>query len=58
MGKKLASKDDDRPAMTIRFASEGERERFGAAAEHEGFNTLTAWIMFHLRRQARETLKD
>lgn len=46
------------PAMSIRFRSEEERESFSEAAELEGFSTVSAWIMFHLRAQVKKTLGD
>jgi hypothetical protein len=42
---------------TIRFQSNAEQEMFRSAAKSEGFTTLQAWIMYHLRRQAKQTLR-
>ena len=44
--------------LPLRFANTEEKERFRSAAESEGFNNLTAWILFHLRKQAKETLGE
>jgi hypothetical protein len=55
--KKRASKTEaNRPVTTLRFASDDEREQFRRAAVTEGFSTTTAWMMYHLRRQAKQTL--
>jgi len=51
-------KSPTKPTTTLRFKTEGERQRFHDAAEQEGFTTLNAWMMFHLRAQVRKTLGD
>lgn len=35
----------------------GDRVNFERAAEAEGFTNRTAWMLYHLRRIAKETLK-
>lgn len=35
-----------------------EREQFRSAAEEEGFGSMAAWMMYHLRNQAKQTLAD
>lgn len=35
-----------------------DRDEFDAAAEREGFQNRTAWILYHLRRIARETQNE
>lgn len=46
----------DRVVTSVRFKSEDEREEFKRAAEVEGFSTMSAWMMYHLRNQAKQTL--
>ena len=53
----MTSKPKTPPSTTLRYKSEQEREEFHRAAELEGFSTTAAWMMFHLRRHARETLE-
>lgn len=45
------------PSTTIRFDSEAEREEFKRAAKLDGFNTVSGWIMFHMRKRKAEVLK-
>jgi uncharacterized protein (DUF1778 family) len=39
--------------MHVRLTPD-DRELFSAAARDEGFNTLSQWVIYHLRRQARQ----
>jgi hypothetical protein len=54
--KKPANAKDDRIVTTFRFDSEEERQMFRRAADQEGFTTLRAWMMYTLRKQAKQTL--
>lgn len=54
---KKAPKRPTIPAASIRFDSESEREEFKRAAKLDGFNTVSGWIMFHMRRRKAEVLK-
>lgn len=57
MAKKAKAKPK-RLTITLYPKSEGEREAFRSAAEAEGFTTMAAWMMYHLRNKAKETLAD
>ncbi|MEO2017255.1 MAG: hypothetical protein ABGZ53_23100 [Fuerstiella sp.] len=53
-----AEKRPKRTTITLITKGEEEREHFREAAEAEGFSTLAAWVMYHLRNQAKQTLSD
>jgi len=57
MPKKKAEKPESRPAMSLRFDDETEQAEFKRAAKLDGFNTVSGWIMFHMRRRKSEVLK-
>lgn len=54
--KRPQQKGSERITLNIRYAQK-DRDLFREAAELEGFNTVTAWLLFHLRRIARETVR-
>lgn len=57
MAKKRASaKSSERLTLNIRYTQK-DRDLFREAAELDGFNSVTAWLLFHLRRIARETIR-
>lgn len=54
MAKKKAGAKND---ATFKFrCRQADLDAFREAAEHEGFGgNITAWMLFHLRRQAKDT---
>ncbi len=46
----------ERLTLNIRYTQK-DRDLFREAAELDGFNSVTAWLLYHLRRIARETIK-
>lgn len=54
MAKKQAT--TERLTLNIRYTKK-DRELFREAAELDGFNSVTAWLLYHLRRIAREAVK-
>lgn len=57
MAKKRAKRTTtQRLTLNIRYTQK-DRDLFREAAELDGFNTVTAWLLFHLRRIARETIR-
>jgi hypothetical protein len=56
MPKKRA-KPTSRPATSLRFDDETEQAEFKRAAKLDGFNTVSGWIMFYMRRRKAEVLK-
>jgi hypothetical protein len=58
MPKKKAAKPQSKPATTLRFDDENEQAEFKRAAKLDGFNTVSGWIMFHMRRRKAEVLKS
>lgn len=57
MPKKKAVRQTKRPAMSLRFDDETEQAEFKHAAKLDGFNTVSGWIMFYMRRRKNEVLK-
>jgi hypothetical protein len=58
MAKKAAAKKTvERTTLHLR-CKEVDLTRFRDAAEDEGFNNLTAWVLYHLRNQAKQTHSD
>jgi len=45
------------PSTSIRFDSESERDEFKRAAKLDGFNTVSGWIMFHMRKRKADVLR-
>jgi hypothetical protein len=45
-------------ATSYRFADAEEKARFEEAAALEDFDSLHAWMAYHLRKQARKTLEE
>lgn len=43
---------------SFRFSDAEEKERFEKAAALEDFDSLHAWMVFHLRKQARRTIEE
>ena len=43
---------------SFRFADAAEKERFERAAALEDFDSLHAWMAYHLRKQARKTIEE
>lgn len=61
MPEKPARKPRAEPSKAIETilsirCPDSDRERFLAAALAEGFSDRTAWILYHLRRQAKKSL--
>lgn len=55
MGKKSAK---DRHDQTFKFrCRQADLESFKKAAEAEGFNSASGWVLYHLRKQAKETIR-
>jgi uncharacterized protein (DUF1778 family) len=57
MAKKLQKKAPTRFTLHVRCKEE-DQETFRLAAEKEGFNSVTAWVLWNLRRVAKQTLAD
>lgn len=47
-----------RANITLIASDAEERDRFHKAAKAEGFSTMAAWGMYHLRNQAKQTLAE
>ncbi len=51
-------RNPERVTLTLRVKNAVEHETLIRAAEKEGFSTLTACMLYHLRNQAKQTLAD
>jgi uncharacterized protein (DUF1778 family) len=56
MAKKTA-KTKQRPTLHVR-CDEEDQEIFRRAAKAEGFNSVSSWVLWNLRRTAKQTLND
>jgi len=54
----MPNEPKERVTLTLRLKTEAERDEFKEVADLEGFSTVSAWIMYHLRAQVRKTLAD
>ena len=57
MAKRHKKEEPARFTLHVRCKEE-DRETFRLAAEKEGFNSVTAWVLWNLRRSAKQTLAD
>ena len=57
--KKATNRRPNRaPLIQTNFrCREADRDLFERASEVEGFSTRTAWMLYHLRRIGKETVK-
>ncbi len=55
----MSKKPDEQPKPTLQFkCNAADPDNFTRAAKAEGFETRTAWMLYHLRRHAKDTLKS
>lgn len=44
--------------ITLRVKNTEERDKLHETAEAEGFSTMAAWAMYHLRNQMKQTMAE
>lgn len=58
MPRKKAAKAKRRLDKQVNFrCTDDDHDKFRRCSELEGFNSATAWMLYHLRRAAKDTLK-